>query len=485
MIYFYSMSNTMHLITRIAMGTFGVLFIVVPSASAYTIDTEAVPSQRTRREQVQTERQEKIHQKNRQNIVNEKSESDDDALTGALLDVVYEDSDFYTFGAQITIENVDTENRVFYTTKQGGTPPMIVPGRYSAYTEASSKGFPQEAKYQIIDTTSGDIIEEFPRTHVPVNNILIEKGQKLRIIVLPATRPYNSVFFRIGKQRSAVGIILNRPYPIFDFEPGDFRGAEQFSSAQIAIAFWGMKESEQDPVLAAAIRKDGIDGIRAGSGGRFRDPILVLGVRTIARDLAKTFVEQRNENQESYRGKYHVTFQVQRTAGGKVPRELLTMNEKQLAEVFEKQILWIEYHNVHRANEGGGYAGMTFLEVLDEAKEKVMLWPRNSFESTEIAYNNVTALEIAAATVGMDTYATFPNGQSGVVRRLLKNEIRTLVKAIRRERMNYGTYETAWIEKSMGSMNFSLTDRLRTINHRETLMLNRLQVLDPKDAEIY
>lgn len=463
---------------------FGMLFLV-PSAFAYTIDTSVVPSQRTRREQVQSERQEKIHQKNHQNIVNEKTDSEDNALTGALLDIVYEDSDFYTFGAQVTIENVETENRIFFTTKQGGTPPTIAPGRYSAYTEASSKGFPQEAKYQIIDTVSGDIIEEFPRTHVPVNNILIEKGQKLRIIVLPATRPYNSVFFRIGKQRSAVGIIFNRPYPVLDFEPGEFRGTEQFSSAQIAIAFWGMKESDQDPVLAAAIRKDGIDGIRSGSGGRFRDPVLVLGVRTIARDLAKTFVEQRQKNQESYRGKYHVTFQVQRTAGGKVPRELLTMNEKQLAEIFEKQILWIEYHNVHRANEGGGYAGMTFLEVLEEAKEKVMLWPRKSLESTEIAYNNVTALEIAAATVGMDTYATFPDGQSGVVRRLLKDEIRTLVKAIRREKMNYNTYETVWIEKSMDSMSFSLADRLRTINHRETLMLDRLQILDPKDADIY
>lgn len=478
------MSQFHSLVKTLLLSFFGAVFLA-PSAFAYTSDTTAIPSQRTRREQVQSERQQKIQEKNRPNTSSDKSESDDEKKAGVPLDVVYEDSDFYTFGAQITIENVDTENRMFFTTKQGGTPPTIVPGRYSAYTEASSKGFPQEAKYQIIDTVSGDIIEEFPRTHVPVNNILIEKGQKLRIIVLPATRPYNSVFFRIGKQRSAVGIIFNRPYPIFDFEPGDFRGAEQFSSAQIAIAFWGMKESERDPVLAAAIRKDGIDGIRAGSGGRFRDPILVLGVRTIARDLAKTFVEQRSENQESYRGKYHVTFQVQRTAGGKVPRELLTMNEKQLAEVFEKQILWIEYHNVHRANEGGGYAGMTFLEVLDEAKEKVMLWPRNSFESTEIAYNNVAALEIAAATVGMDTYATFPDGQSGIVRRLLKNEIRTLVKAIRRERMNYGTYETAWIEKSMGTTNFSLADRLRTINHRETLMLNRLQVLDPKDAEIY
>jgi 3,4-dihydroxy-2-butanone 4-phosphate synthase len=97
----------------------------------------------------------------------------------------------------------------------------------------------------------------------------------------------------------------------------------------------------------------------------------------------------------------------------------------------------------------------------------------------------VGELEIAAATVGMDTYATLQDGQTGVIRRLLKNEIRTLVKAIRRERMNYQTYETQWLDSSMGSMGFSLADRMRTLDLVESNMLNRLKVLDPKDADIY
>ncbi len=482
------MLTPLSFLSRIVMSTFGVLFIVVPSASATMVDTTvAPPSQRTRREQVEHMRDQKLQKKNdeKNSGSNNTQATKEDLKGGELLEVIYEDSDFYTFGAQIMIENLETKNRRYFTTKQGGTPPILAPGRYSAYTEASSKGFPQEAKYQIIDTVSGDIIEEFPRTHVPVNNVLLEKGQKLRIIILPATRPYNSVFFRLGKQRSAVGIIFNRPYPIFDFEPGDFKGTEQFPSAQIAIAFSGMKEVERQPILATSIRKDGIEGTRAGSGGRFHDPVLVLGVRTIARDLARSFIDHRNENAESYRGKYHVSFQVQRTADGKVPRALLNMNEESLTEIFEKQILWIEYHNVHRANEGGGYAGKTFLEVLEEAKTKAMIWPRNSLLSTEISRVEVGALETIAATVGMDTFVSLPSEQSGVVRRLLKEEIRTLVKAIRRERLNYQTYETRWIEDSMASMGFSLADRMRTLDTVESAMLSHLKILDPKDAEIY
>jgi plastocyanin len=77
-----------------------------------------------------------------------------DEAKGEALEVVYEDSDFYTFGAQITLENLETKDRKYYMTKQGGLPPVLTPGRYSAYTEASSKGFPQEAKYQIVDIVS-------------------------------------------------------------------------------------------------------------------------------------------------------------------------------------------------------------------------------------------------------------------------------------------------------------------------------------------
>jgi hypothetical protein len=362
-------------------------------------------------------------------------------------------------------------------------PPLIAPGSYTVYTESTRKGFPQEAKYQIVDVLTGNIIEEFPRSHVPVTNVLIEKGQKLRVIVLPATRPYNSVFFRLGKQQTPVAIIYNRPYPILDFEPGAFNGTEQFPSAKIAMAFWGMKEARRNPELAATIRKDGIDIGRSGSGSRVRDPELVLGVRKIAEDLARTFVEKRNANNEDVRGKYHVTFQVQLTPAGRIPRGLMSMTGDALAKEFEKQIIWIEEHNVHRANEGGGYAGKTFIEVMQEAREKALLWPSVSAESTELYRRSVGDLEILAAEAGMDSVVTAFE-ETGVVRRLLKNEIKNLVKAVRRERMNYETYEIDWLKEAQETARMPLQDRIRELGRLEQQLLERLKVLVPNDTAI-
>ncbi len=403
---------------------------------------------------------------------------------GEALEVIYEDSDFYTFGAQIIIENKEKKFRVQYVTKNGTTPPILQPGTYSAYTEASRKGFPQEVKYQIVDIVSGDIIEEFPRTHVPVNNVVLEKGQKLRIVILPATRPYNSVFFRLGKLRTPVALIFNRPYPAFDFEPGEFAGNSQFSSTQIAIAFWGMKRVAENPSLAEHIRKEGVPGLRTGDTGRVRDPILVLGTREIARDLAETFVKERTKNTEDVRGKFHIAFLVQRTNAGKIPRDLLSMDVEELTKEFERQILWIEMHNVHRASEGGGYAGKTFLEVVDEAKEKVQAWPRISYLSTELERTEVGTMERIAAEAGMDTVVTFNSGESGIARRLLKEEIQRLVRAIRRERMNYETYEEEWLQDVVSTMGTSVSERLSTLAFTEEMMLSRLLVLDPSDATV-
>jgi hypothetical protein len=287
----------------------------------------------------------------------------------------------------------------------------------------------------------------------------------------------------MGKQRTPVAIIYNRPYPILDFGPGEYNGTETFSSAKIAIAFFGMRAARHDPERAAQIKRDGVDIGRSSSGGLVRNPELVLGAQAVADDLAQTFVAHRKEESEDFRGKYHVTFQVQRTAGGHIPRGLMEISAEDLAKEFTKRIIWIEEHNVHRANEGGGYAGKTFLDVLEEGREKALLWPSVSVESTELFRRSVGDLEILAAETGLDATVTV-NYETGVIRRLLKEEIKRLVKAVRRERKNYAEYDLDWLQEAQATARMSLQDRLRDLEQLEKRMLDRLSILDPKDATV-
>jgi hypothetical protein len=384
----------------------------------------------------------------------EKKENSEEALLPKTypIDVRHEGED-HIFGVQIGIKNLKTKEERYMRSRSGDPIIQLGPGTYEAYTEASQKGFPQEAKYQIIDAKTGNIIEEFAKTHVPLTNILLEEGQFLRIIVVPSVRPYNAVFFRLGSRRTPAAFVVARPYPSYEYDVGQYNGNEQFPNMPIALAFFGKKLAEENPEEARRIETLGVPSLRAGQ--RIHDPVLVFGISTLAEHLTEEFAIHRFEHSEGYRSHEHIGFLVERTPAGRIPPSLLTLDRKTLKNIFEEQLLWMMFHNVHRANEGGGYAGKTFLEDLEEAKEKMPAWPKISFESTE------RLSEALKDGEDRDTLIRF-------------------IRAIRREKMNYASFPSTWLQEVKDLLGKqTLNERKMQLTQWEKNALEKLKKIAP------
>lgn len=396
---------------------------------------------------------------------------------------IFETEPYGTYGVRVTITNLETEEVTKIATRSGDPLPSLKPGRYKLLTEASRLGFPQEATYQVIDARTEEVVELFARSHVAVTNVVIEPGQRLRVTVLGSIRPYNAVFYHLGPEKIPVAHLFARPYPSQDFDPGAFNGTEQFSASPIAIAFWGMKISREQPELRERIEREGVAGVRQSE--RIRDPVLVLGVRKVASDLADVFVRDRGKDGEDYRGQHHVTFLILRTDDGKVPGSLLAMDRPALATAFERQLLWMMRHNVHRPAEGGGYAGKTFEDDLAEAKEKVKRWPLVSRESTELIRDRIRAIEARVEEEGLDVRVTLADDDEGRAGDLLAAASRNLIKAAARERMNYARYDPDTLAELAGQVRQEIADRDRELREMIDAEIGRLRLLSPGSESDY
>lgn len=375
-----------------------------------------------------------------------------------------------TYGSRIIATNLSTCKKSRYTTRAGDARMQLVPGTYQIQVEASRYGFPQESRIDVLASDGLAVIASFPKSHVGVHNVVLATGSVLRVTLLPGVRPYNSSFFTIGG--SNVAILLARPYPTMDYGVGAFNGKEQFSSAQIALGFWGMKHLLEKPELAQRIRTEGfaIDG-----GAAVHDPEVVLGAWVLADDLAQAFLKAKAANSEDVRGSYHTTLLVERTRDGKVPAALLKLNRQQLRDMLQRQLVWMLHHNMHRPAEGGGYAGATFMTVFQEGKKKALSWPVRSIESTQLLQQRVGVLEAQAKSRGLDSgytpdwesvhteewadlepSACSPRGGGGTgqesVRALLRETLKSLIRAALRERANYANYPTAWLENAASKL---------------------------------
>ncbi len=368
-----------------------------------------------------------------------------------------------TYGSRINATNLASCQRKTYTTRAGDARMELQPGTYDILVEASRYGFPQESRLEVVGSDGETVLAAFPKSHVGVHNVELATGSILRVTLLPGVRPYNSSFFTIGENN--VAILFARPYPSMDYGVGKFNGKEQFSSAQIALGFWGMKRTLEQPALAEKVRKEGfaIDG-----GAIVRNPEMVLGAWVLADDLADAFLKAKSGNSEDVRGQFHATLLIERTRDGKIPAAILKLNRQQLRDVLQRQIVWMLYHNMHRPAEGGGYAGATFAVVFQEGKKKALAWPGISRQSTELFREHVALLETQAKSSGLDAGFTppweesFPDdwadlepgacgrkgGGSGQdsVRALLREELKSLIRAALRERANYANYPVQWLD---------------------------------------
>lgn len=391
--------------------------------------------------------------------------------------VIIEEGNEHIFSVQVEIENMATRTKITYQTRTGPTPPRIGSGIYRILTETSRKGFPQEARYEIVDVHTEKVVRAYPKTHVSLSNVSVADGEQLHIVILPATRPYNASFFRLGPRRFPAAILFVRPYPSQDFEPGTFHGKEQFNSAQMALAFWGAKRAREQPALASSIRSI---GVRIPQTGEFvHDPTMVLGAREVAADLAQAFIRERNTAKEDYRGKHHVSFLFQRKKDGGIPQFLASISQEQLAPIFEEHLLWMLRHNVHRPQEGGGYAGKSFADVFAEAQEKVQQWPEVSRQSTELLAAAVYALETLVETRGLD--GEHPDG-SGPLRDLLSSALLHLINAARREKMNAATYAPEELENVRENLDMSISERTSALDNTIERSLGILRTVDPGHA---
>jgi len=351
---------------------------------------------------------------------------------------VMEEGRGHVFGVQITVEDLDRGKKHVLQTDAGQPTLWLAPGRYRVLSQASRLGFPQEVRYEIVDAATGRIARVIPKSHVAVDNVTLQRGEQLRVVVLPAVRPYNAVFYAIGSPSVDIAHVVARPYPSFEAGRGEYAGMDQFPNAPMSIAFWGGKRARERPELAAQIRSAGVP---VPGGDRVSDPVLVLGVREVASDLAATFVRERRKHQEDYRGHHHITALVRRDAQGCLPPFLLRLSESVLRREFERQLLWMMHHNVHRPNEGGGYAGKTFLEDLREADGKLEEWLRTSRDSTAYFRQSVVNLEMRFTESDGRARIQSDGDRDVLVGEALQDALVGLATAAHRERTNYATYD--------------------------------------------
>jgi hypothetical protein len=392
------------------------------------------------------------------------------------IEIVREGTD-HAFSVIVQIENLDTGEDIEFKTESDKELPILKPGHYEILTLASSQGFPQEAKYQVLDE-EGVIVRAFERSHVPVTNVTIERGQRLRIVIPPAIRPYNAVFYEIAGVH--VGHVIARPYPSNDFEPGAFNGSEQFNSFPLALAFLGERAVERDPARAERIREK---GERTGEGDDVvKDPILVLGSREVGSRLAQTFVRDR-KTKEGFRSADHVSLLIQRDQGGTLPSALAQMTQEQLERIFAQKILWMIHYNVHRHNEGGGYARKTFEEDMAEAREKLREWPLISYQSTELYRTQVRMLQETVAYQGKLASVPMENDDGTTTERLaldlLQEDVQRMVRAAYRERLNLLTYPTSDLRPLEEEIDQTATSRVSELERVIRSGLEQLSVIEP------
>ncbi|MEK7136984.1 MAG: carboxypeptidase-like regulatory domain-containing protein [Patescibacteria group bacterium] len=256
----------------------------------------------------------------------------------------------------------------------------LPPGQYEILIRASRSGFPQFGIVSITDA-AGKIVEQYPPTYALSYSptVTLNAEERLSINILPAVRPYNSVFFRIGEgaQAAQCALVIPRPYPSQDFET--HRGTELFNAFPLHIAFSGRKRALEHPEEIQQIQH------MLPSEPFVREhPEWTLGCREVARRLAAEFAQKRAEHPEDVRGQDQLSFLNRRTAEGKLSTSLQEISQADLASIFLHQLIQMEAHNVHRINEGGGYHNRSFRQDLQEAEEKMRVWPGICFSATEM-----------------------------------------------------------------------------------------------------
>lgn len=376
--------------------------------------------------------------------------------------VVYErlrETQGHHFGVTLEVQNLETGKKTELSDEGAGAAIPLPPGTYQVLGHHSRYGFPQFFTFVVTDAANKNTLEQTHSTRLPAR-LVLEKGEQLHARIPPAVRPYNSSFFTIGRENpSEAAVIFARPYPSMNGEAGTFHGLEQFNSVQLSIAFWGMKLSKEQPDIARKIREEGVETLRPGTP--CRDPELVLGAREVARDLARTFIAQRAEQKEDYRGAHHATFLQHRRPDGTLHPDLLTMKEEELTSLLEKHLLRMMEHNVHRVTEGGGYADTAFIDVFNrEAKAKVRTWPETSVRATEM-YREYYQKAKGATDGKVEVLAEGkPNDREQIPAEIAKTR---LLAAIVREKMNYERYPADWLKDAERALGKTVAQRLEEL----------------------
>lgn len=397
----------------------------------------------------------------------------DTKAEGKRVEMVRTGADDHHFGVTLAAENTTTK-QIFEMTEANLQ--SLPPGIYNLETFHSRRGFPQQAQYILVDKDGKEVYRSDLVTQ-KFKQLKIHAGEYLRVITPPPVRPYNSAFWKGGPegQQTSRGIVLARPYPSQDFAPGMFNGREQFNATPMAIAFWGEKACNEQPDVAEEIRTKGSADVRP----LCKDPVLVLGARKVAADMAQEFLAKRENGGQDFRSAHHASFILQPTADGKIPADLLGVDVGDLSQTLEKHLIGMYWHNVHRYSEGSAsdgkqlvpYANKTFVEDLAEARKKVKQWPTNSVESTNMLYERLKEVDAALAKGGVDAKVKNPMDPQREVPavQLRSATLNQLANAIYRERQNYDTYAA----EDIAAAGIDVEDRRKVLNDLEVELMKK------------
>jgi hypothetical protein len=166
-----------------------------------------------------------------------------------------------------------------------------------------------------------------------------------------------------------------------------------------------------------------------------------------------------------------VAFLIQRNADGTMPKDIAEASEAQLEQKITRNLLGMMWHNVHRINEGGGYADVPFEQDLEEAKEKVMQWPVVSARSTELLRGDIAEMEKILLEKGEGAEVSelrSPLGRARNEKRPVKTHLSAtlhrLGNAIGREEQNYATYPEADLRGVETLLKKSIAERMQELN---------------------
>lgn len=225
----------------------------------------------------------------------------------------------------------------------------LATGRHTVEVRNVRTGFPQSARYQVLEGKT--VVWSTAILHDHPTGLEIKDGQRLRITILEPGEPYDGKFFTFKGVPCA--LIFTRPYWYQDAQ-GEWKGKEDFPNSLFFLADrekWG-----HEKVL-----------------------------RELARFMATKVRDKDHDAPDNYRSVCHVGVQIALTAEGKIPAILTETPAEKLEEelfvaftkAYERFLAESCYRPMFKDQEGR-VVHVTLRQGIEQAAPLLAEWKKKN-----------------------------------------------------------------------------------------------------------